>query len=72
MIKVIQKTDEDGVGSVSSLGGEGFGDGRPALTKGDYRLPGVLTKRPMKRKHTDETRVTLTLEQLKRLINEIL
>ena len=34
---------------VSVLGGDGFGDGKPALTKGDYHLPAVLTKKPLRR-----------------------
>ena len=35
---------------VATLGGDGFGDGKPALTKGDYHLPAVLTKNPLRRR----------------------
>ena len=40
--------DEDAC-CVAALGGDGFGDGKPALTKGDYHLPAVLTKKPLRR-----------------------
>lgn len=59
---------------VSALGGDGFGDGMPALTKGDYHLPAVLTKKsPLRRysrnvQYNEGTRLTLTVAQLKRLL----
>lgn len=68
---------------VSALGGDGFGDGMPALTKGDYHLPAILTQHPLKRyarndkveeskmkKINENTKVTLTFNQLKRLVKE--
>lgn len=60
-------TDEC-VGTVGDLGGDGFGDGKPALTKGDYHLPAVLTKKPLKRKIKETAKITLSWGQLKRLI----
>lgn len=68
---ISNSVDEDCVGGVATLGGDGFGEGKPALTKGDYHLPGVLTKRPTKRKLTEGTKVTLTLGQLKTLLNAV-
>ena len=60
---------------VAALGGDGFGDGKPALTKGDYHLPAILTQHPLKRharndKVEENTKITLTLGQLKKLVKE--
>ena len=57
---------------VSALGGDGFGDGKPALTKGDYHIPEVLTKNPLRRKNTmnESTKITLTVGQLRRVLSE--
>lgn len=68
---------------VSALGGDGFGDGKPALTKGDYHLPAILTQHPLKRyarndkveeskmkKINENTKITLTFSQLKKLVKE--